>query len=157
MSIKVNYELGIACTEVIEIIKIMGESYKNKLPINILDALEKGKLEDYKTNINPENKIDEQQLSRKAIAILSMLNVVYWIDDKKEKNRLISIYIENDKKKISEQSNIMLNKFREDKNLNNQEQENKMEEQNKLPIKTTVWTKIKTFFVKLLKKNKEEK
>ena len=161
MNKAINYELRVACTEVIEIIKIMGDYYKNKLPLNIIDALEKGKIENYKTNINPELEIDEQNLSRKTIAILAMLNLVYWVEDKNEKNRLLSIYVENDKKqreKINEVKtfNSFNEKIKKAEIVEIKKEEKIQNEESNLPVKVTFLNKIKKFFIKLLKKNKEE-
>ena len=60
------------------------------------------RLEGYTPNINSKIPLDEQNLQKKTYSILAMLNLNYWCENENEKQELIAIYAENDRKKEEE-------------------------------------------------------
>ena len=67
-----------------------------------MDLFKNERLKDYNPNIDPSIPLDKQNLQRKTFVILAMLNLNYWCEDEKEKQALIAIYAENDRKKEEE-------------------------------------------------------
>ena len=138
-----------AYAEVDEILSFMEDVYIDKIPKKLRELFKNERLEDYKPNIDPKIPLDEQKLQKKTFSILAMLNLNYWCEDEKEKQDLIAIYAENDRKK---------EELREKYNLDNlfkkKETEQKIEEPQKNISENTALVEYKEekFFKKLIKK-----
>ena len=91
-----------AYAEVDMILSFMEVKYVEKIPKKMTELFENEKLQNYEPIINPQIPLDEQNLQKKTYAILAMLNLNYWCDDENEKQELIKIYAENDRKKEEE-------------------------------------------------------
>ena len=91
-----------AYAEVDMILSFMEVKYVEKIPKKMRELFENEKLQNYEPIINPQIPLDEQNLQKKTYAILAMLNLNYWCDDENEKQELIKIYAENDRKKEEE-------------------------------------------------------
>ena len=68
--------------------------YQKKL----LELFNEEKDKNYQPNINPNISLAGQNLQRKTLALLAMLNLNYWCKDENEKKELLKMYSENDKK-----------------------------------------------------------
>lgn len=95
-------ELSIAYAEVYEILSFMEQKYVDRIPLKLLELFKEEKEKEYKPNINPTIPLDEQNLQKKTLSILAMLNLNYWCEDENEKKELIALYAENDKIKEEE-------------------------------------------------------
>lgn len=95
-------ELSIAYAEVYEILSFMEQKYVDMIPLKLLELFKEEKEKEYKPNINPTIPLDEQNLQKKTLSILAMLNLNYWCEDENEKKELIALYAENDKRKEEE-------------------------------------------------------
>ena len=121
----------------------------DKLPKKLRELFKNERLEDYKPNIDPKIPLDEQKLQKKTFSILAMLNLNYWCEDEKEKQDLIAIYAENDRKKEE-----LREKYNPDNLFKKKETEQKIEEPQKNTAENTVLVEYKEekFFKKLIKK-----
>ena len=143
-----NKILSNSYTEVSYILNLLGDDYKSKIPSQILKCIYNNKNNNYKFNI--DTNIEEANISRNALIIISIFNLKYWENDEVEKERLRKIYNINEQifqKKINEyKNNDWLNRDR--KNLNY------VIEEKSLIIKddNSIWSKIKNFFKRILKK-----
>ena len=139
-----------AYAEVDEILSFMEDVYIDKIPKKLRELFKNERLEDYKPNINPKIPLDEQKLQKKTYSILAMLNLNYWCEDEKEKQDLIAIYSENDRKKEEE----LREKYNPDKLFKKKETEQKIEEPKKNTAENTALVEYKEekFFKKLIKK-----
>lgn len=81
----------IAFKEVNEIIAIMGEPYKNKIPMQLRNLLQKEE-KNYVTNIKKDLPFEKQKISRTALILLNYINRNYWIEDEGKKQRLKQCY-----------------------------------------------------------------
>jgi len=95
-------DIKLAYCEVDMILGQMEEKYANKVPSELRKLFKEQKRDDYSPEIIVDIPLDEQKLLRKTIAILAMLNLNYWCEDEKEKQDLIQMYAENDKKREEE-------------------------------------------------------
>lgn len=85
-----------AYTEIFELLEIIGNNYKNKLPVKVYKFFEENKLEKYnKSEI--VSKIKRKELSDEALNIFAFLNLKYFCEDELEKNMLKQIYAKNNK------------------------------------------------------------
>lgn len=94
--------LARAYSEVDEILSFMEIEYVEKVPKKLRELFKNEKLKNYIPNINKNIPLDEQNLERKTFAILAMLNLNYWCNNEEEKQKLLKIYTENDKKREEE-------------------------------------------------------
>ena len=94
--------LSKAYSEVLEILSYMEQKYIDMIPKKLLDLFNAEKDKNYKININPKIPLTEQKLQRKTLALLAMLNLHYWCESEEEKQELLKLYAENDKKKEEE-------------------------------------------------------
>lgn len=145
-----NSDLTKAYAEVDEILSFMEDVYIDKIPKKLRELFKNERLEDYKPNIDPKIPLDEQKLQKKTFSILAMLNLNYWCEDEKEKQDLIAIYAENDRKKEEE----LRKKYNPDNLFKKKETEQKIEEPQKNTAENTALVEYKEekFFEKLIKK-----
>lgn len=76
-----NVTYNMAYTEVLEILKYLPESEFKKIPKDEIKFLETNRNKNYKFVINPEKTLEEQNISRKANAILTVYFKKYFIND----------------------------------------------------------------------------
>ena len=79
----------------------MEQKYVDMIPKKILDLFYEEKDKDYKANINPNISLTEQNLQRKTLVLLAMLNLNYWCKNETEKQAMLQMYADNDKKNRS--------------------------------------------------------
>lgn len=139
-----------AYAEVDEILSFMEDVYIDKIPKKLRELFKNERLEYYKPNIDPKIPLDEQRLQKKTFSILAMLNLNYWCEDEKEKQDLIAIYAENDRKKEEK----LREKYNPDNLFKKKETEQKIEELQKNTAENTALVEYKEekFFKKLIKK-----
>ena len=90
--------LSKAYAEVLLILSYMEQKYVDMIPKKLLELFNEEKDKNYYPKINPNISLAEQNLQRKTLALLAMLNLNYWCKDEKEKEEMLKIYSENDKK-----------------------------------------------------------
>lgn len=86
-----------AYAEVITIIDLLEEDFKNKLPNKLIEFLRTEKSENYIVKISPNIPLEEQQLLKETIDILAMLKLNYWCSNEAEKQELLDLLNENEK------------------------------------------------------------
>ena len=91
-----------AYCEVDIILEQMEEEYVNKIPRELRNLFKEQKRKGYLPKIKVDIPLADQNLMKKTIAILAMLNLNYWCEDEKEKQELIQMYSENDRKREEE-------------------------------------------------------
>lgn len=87
-----------AYAEVNKILSLMEKKYVEKIPHKMREMFKNEKLDGYEPSINIEKTLDKQNLQRKTLAILAMLNLNYWCETEKERQELLKVYAENDEK-----------------------------------------------------------
>jgi hypothetical protein len=87
-----------AYSEVDTFIELLNDENKKKVPKELIDFFKKEKDPNYKKVIDPNKPIKEQNLSQEALSIIAYLNLTYWCEDENEKNELIEIYNQNEKR-----------------------------------------------------------
>ena len=125
----------------------------------LLELFNEEKEKNYQPNINPNISLAEQNLQRKTLVLLAMLNLNYWCKDENEKQEMLKMYAENDKKIEAE--------MRERYNPNNlfkkkekQEQNNEVKQENTELIEykeQNIFKKILNKIMKFFKQNIKNK
>ena len=138
--------LSKAYAEVLLILSYMEQKYIDMIPKKLLELFDDEKDKNYQPNINTNISLAEQNLQRKTLTLLAMLNLNYWCEDEKEKQELIAIYAENDRKKEEE----LREKYNPDNLFKKKEKEEKVEE----PQESTALIEYKEekFFKRLINK-----
>jgi len=96
--LRISIETKQAYSEVYEIITLLDESDRNKIPFRLRNYFKEQRDKEYVKNINLNMPMQEQGFERETLAIFAMLNLNYICDDPEEKQRLKKIYIENERK-----------------------------------------------------------
>ena len=91
-----------AYAEVDKILSYMEIKYVEKIPKKMRELFKSEKLQGYEPKIDKDLPLDQQNLQRKTLAILTLLNLNYWCENQEEKQELIKAYSENDKKREKE-------------------------------------------------------
>lgn len=129
-----------AYSEIDEFLSLLKDEEINKVPKKIRDLFKEEKDKNYKKIIDPNKPIKEQNLKEETLAIIALLNLQYWCEDEKEKERLKEIYAKNEK--LYEE--VFQVEFDPDKIFKNRiETDNKdIEEQQVIPYKESILKKM---------------
>ena len=135
-----------AYAEVDEILSLMESEYIEKIPKKMREMFKNERATDYTPSIQVDIPLEEQKLQRKTFAILAMLNLNYWCEDEVERQKLLAIYAENDKKKEKE----LREKYNPD-NLFKNKQMKEQKEENTALIEIREENFIKRIIRKIMK------
>ena len=144
MQSEITLERKEAYTEISKILYCMDEKYVKKIPNKLKEFFKSNSLPNYNFNVDMNKPLSEQNLKRKTLAILAMLNINYWCEDEKHKQDLLNKYNENEK--------LYLEELREKHTPNNllKNKETKIETvENTITMveyKESIFTKIKNWF-----------
>lgn len=138
-------DLSIAYAEVYEILSFMEPKYLDMIPKKLLNLFYEEKDKDYKIHINHNIPLTEQNLQNKTLALLAMLNLHYWCKSEIEKQELLKLYADNDKKKEEE----LKEKYNPDNLFKNKEINKSIESEENTAL---IEYKKENFFKKVLNK-----
>ena len=94
MNISINTRQ--AYSEIDEFLQLLSIEKRNKVPQKLRELFAKEKDSNYTKVIDPIIPIKEQNLKEETLGIIALLNLQYWSEDEKEKERLKKIYSENE-------------------------------------------------------------
>lgn len=115
MAVQVKPDQAYAYAELLEILDSMEEEYIVKLPKKLISIFKKYALVDYEKHIDVTKPLEEQEISQKTAALIGMLTLQYWCQSEQEKQELIAIFKENERK----QEEILRKKYNPDNIFNN--------------------------------------
>lgn len=136
---------GYAYSEVLDILSNMDEKYVNKIPKRLIEYFNKNSSGSYKKHIEPGIDFKKQNLSKRTLNILALINLKYWTKDEEHKKMLLKKYRENEEN------------FKRINGIDNVKTGEKMfkgeiiEENKSLEIvskKESIFIKIKKFFIR---------
>lgn len=166
MAVQMKPDQAYAYAELLEVLSLMEEEYTNRIPKKLIDIFEAHKASEYLSHINPDVPLEEQTISEKTSDLLAMLMLNYWCDSNDQKQALKNTFEENERKYQEElkekynPNNIFKNNTIQETPLE-QTENNSSSNQSALPMDyaTFPWykkliTKIRTFFYKLFKSEK---
>ena len=143
-----------AYSEVDKILSFMEFEYIEKIPKKLRETFKNEKLKDYKPDIDKNISLNEQNLERKTYAILAMLNLHYWCNNKEEKQELLKAYSYNDKKRQEElrdkynPNNIFKNKAKEIEKQETKEEITALVEYKEASFIKKIIDRIKRLFIR---------
>lgn len=87
-----------AFSEIWKILNLLDESYSSLVPQNVRNFFDEERLKDYEPEIDLSRPLTDQNLQRKTVVWLSILNVNYWCESEEERDYLLRQMAENDNK-----------------------------------------------------------
>jgi len=143
----------IAYAEVDEILNLLEDTYKDKIPEKVRNFFKEEKDNDYKIEIDVDRPLIEQNLKRKTFVILAILNLNYWCENEEERQEFLNELAENEKekKKLEEKynpDNLFKNKTSNDIVNNSHEENLQMVEYKKTNFIQKLLRKIARLFKK---------
>ena len=138
-----NQEQKKAYKEVLIILEEL--NLKEQIPKEIINLLEENKDNNWNFKFDKNIPLEEQKILKETTKLLSILYLTYICKDKDEKNEIIKIYEETQRKKDKEYSDNLFKTKKQDSNKLNEENISKKNNTDvKLPIpKTKISYKIK--------------
>ena len=88
-----------AYTEILELLKILGNEYSKKVPTKVKEYFKENSSEDYKFMIKSNCNISEQIKNPITINLLGLLKYNYWCNNEEERKQLLNKFSNNDKEK----------------------------------------------------------
>ena len=97
----------LAYAEIDEILNLLEDDYREKVPKKVRDFFKEEKMKDYHPEIDIEKTLIEQNLKRETMVLLAILNLNYWCENEKEKQRFLNELDKNEeeKKELEEKYN----------------------------------------------------
>ena len=97
----------IAYAEIDEILNLLEDKYREKVPEKVRTFFKEEKMPDYTPNIDVNIPLIEQNLKRETVVLLAILNINYWCENEEEKQFFLNELAKNEeeKKKLEEKYN----------------------------------------------------
>ena len=142
-----------AYSEIFEILSLMEEEDKEKVPQEVRDFFEEQRMKEYKPNIRTDIPLTEQNLRRETVVLLTILVINYWCDSEEEKQSFINELEKNEKvkKELQEKYNPD-NLFKNRKKTKEDVVMEQVENVEMIQYKENLFTKLKKWFEKMFNK-----
>ena len=142
-----------AYSEIFEILSLMEEEDKEKVPQEVRDFFEEQRMKEYKPKIRTDIPLTEQNLRRETVVLLTILVIHYWCDSEEEKQSFIDELEKNEKikKEIQEKYNPD-NLFKNRKKTKEDVVMEQVENVEMIQYKENLFTKLKKWFEKMFNK-----
>lgn len=136
----------LAYAEIDEILNLLEDDYRERVPKKVRDFFKEEKMKDYHPEIDIEKPLIEQNLKRETMVLLAILNLNYWCEDEEEKQSFL-----NELDKNEEEKNELEEKYNPDKLFKKKQDESiqnnlQIIEYKKPNFIQRLLTKIKKFF-----------
>lgn len=97
----------IAYAEIDEILNLLEDKYRDKVPEKVRTFFKEEKMPDYTPAIDVNIPLIQQNLKRETVVLLSILNINYWCENEEEKQFFLNELAKNEqeKKKLEEKYN----------------------------------------------------
>ncbi len=139
-----------AYSEVYAILNMIEDEYRERVPKNIIDFFEEERDKEYNPIIDVNIPLEKQNLKRKTIVLLAILNLNYWCDSEEEKQEILDSFAKNEElkrlkeKELTENYNIN-NLFNKIENTENKTEVSLIEYKEQNFIQKII-SKIKSLF-----------
>ena len=98
MAVEIKPEQAYAYAELLEVLDLMDQEYVKKVPKKLMNIFKTYADSEYEKHISVDVPLEEQELHEKTTALLAMLLLNYWCESEEEKQSLLEIYKENERK-----------------------------------------------------------
>lgn len=141
---------SLAYSEVCTILNMLEDEYKERVPKNVMDFFEEERDKEYNPIIDVNIPLEKQNLKRKTLVLLAILNLNYWCDSEEEKQEILDSFEKNEElkrlkeKELTENYNIN-NLFNKIENTENKTEVSLIEYKEQNFIQKII-SKIKSLF-----------
>ena len=141
---------SLAYSEVCTILNMLEDEYKERVPKNVMDFFEEERDKEYNPIIDVNIPLEKQNLKRKTLVLLAILNLNYWCDSEEEKQEILDSFAKNEElkrlkeKELTENYNIN-NLFNKIENTENKAEVSLIEYKEQNFIQKII-SKIKSLF-----------
>lgn len=141
---------SLAYSEVCTILNMLENEYKERVPKNVMDFFEEERDKEYNPIIDVNIPLEKQNLKRKTLVLLAILNLNYWCDSEEEKQEILDSFAKNEElkrlkeKELTENYNIN-NLFNKIENTENKTEVSLIEYKEQNFIQKII-SKIKSLF-----------
>lgn len=141
---------SLAYSEVCTILNMLEDEYKERVPKNVMDFFEEERDKEYNPIIDVNIPLEKQNLKRKTLVLLAILNLNYWCDSEEEKQEILDNFAKNEElkrlkeKELTENYNIN-NLFNKIENTENKTEVSLIEYKEQNFIQKII-SKIKSLF-----------
>ena len=141
---------SLAYSEVCTILNMLEDEYKERVPRKIIDFFEEERDKEYNPIIDVNIPLEKQNLKRKTLVLLAILNLNYWCDSEEEKQEILDSFAKNEElkrlkeKELTENYNIN-NLFNKIENTENKTEVSLIEYKEQNFIQKII-SKIKSLF-----------
>ena len=142
-----------AYSEIYEILNLMEDEDKERVPQEVRDFFEEQRMKEYKPKIRTDIPLTEQNLKRETVVLLTILVINYWCDSEEEKQSFIDELEKNEKikKELQEKYNPD-NLFKNRKKTKEDVVMEQVENVEMIQYKENLFTKLKKWFEKIFNK-----
>ena len=142
-----------AYSEIYEILNLMEDEDKERVPQEVRDFFEEQRMKEYKPKIRTDIPLTEQNLRRETVVLLTILVINYWCDSEEEKQSFIDELEKNEKIKMELQEkynpdNLFKNRRKTKEDVVMEQVENV----EMIQYKENLFTKLKKWFEKMFNK-----
>ena len=136
-------------SEVYSILNMLGESYINKLPSKLFNLIETSRKADYNPKYDSTISLEKQDIKSDTVAMIALFHLNYWCESDEEKQQLIKLFNDNEKKYQEElrekynPDNLFKNKMITTAPISN---DPIITETTMIEYKSSIWKKIKNWF-----------
>ena len=142
-----------AYSEVYEILNLMEDEDKKRVPQEVRDFFEDQRMKEYKPKIRTDIPLTEQNLRRETVVLLTILVINYWCDSEEEKQSFIDELEKNEKIKMKLQEKYNPdNLFKNRKKTKEDVVMEQVENVEMIQYKENLFTKLKKWFKKMFNK-----
>lgn len=100
---------SLAYSEVCTILNMLEDEYKERVPKNVIDFFEEERDKEYNLIIDVNIPLEKQNLKRKTIVLLAILNLNYWCDSEEEKQEILDSFAKNEELKRLKEKELTKN------------------------------------------------
>ena len=141
-----------AYSEIFEILSLMEEEDKEKVPQEVRDFFEEQRMKEYKPKIRTDMPLTEQNLRRETLVLLTILIINYWCDSEEEKQSFIDELEKNEKIKMELQEYNPDNLFKNRRKTKEDVVIEQVKNVEMIQYKENLFTKLKKWFEKIFNK-----
>ena len=141
-----------AYSEIYEILNLMEDEDKERVPQEVRDFFEEQRMKEYKPKIRTDIPLTEQNLKRETVVLLTILVINYWCDSEEEKQSFIDELEKNEKMKMELQEYNPDNLFKNRRKTKEDVVMEQVENVEMIQYKENLFTKLKKWFEKMFNK-----
>lgn len=141
-----------AYSEIYEILNLMEDEDKERVPQEVRDFFEEQRMKEYKPKIRTDIPLTEQNLKRETVVLLTILVINYWCDSEEEKQSFIDELEKNEKIKMELQEYNPNNLFKNRRKTKEDVVIEQVENVEMIQYKENLFTKLKKWFEKIFNK-----